>query len=642
MNLDLFAPLPVPPSRAAAFATGDLHVESLSVEELAGLAAELNEAYRAGRPLVSDARYDVEIISVLRALAPDHPFLQEPEPEADGVFKGARYRHTVEMKSTEKCYRLEEVVAWLRRVEEAAAAVGVARDAVRIRSRPKLDGIAAMRYPDALVTRGANGYGTDISHVLSMGVVKVGEEAVGKGEIVIEKQFFDEQLAEQFDLDHPRNFCAGIVAADDTKDYHSIALEAGVVRFVMYSALTEIVYGIDEFMERWEVVLDDLQKIEYLCDGVVSEVIDPRIVAQMGSSSRAHRWQIALKRNEEGVETEVETVRLTTGRTSRITPTLMLKPVQAYGVTISKATAHTAGHLAKHGLGPGARILVTRAGGVIPTFLRTVTPAVSFIELSKCPSCGGPTEFENDYLVCPSRASCPAQASRSLQHWFSTVATARGFGPGICHKLTSGPNALTVADVFAMSVDDFVQAGISAGVAKNLVAELERCRAEPIPENVFVGALGVRHCGRGDAAALLRVFHLRELGSLSAEQIAAVKGFGEVTSPLIAEGLRRVWPVVERLLGMGFNLEPVPAVGAASSPISGLSIVFTGSMESDDRNEMEAKARTLGAAVGSSVTSKTSLLVCGAKVGAKKSEAAKALGVRVITEGEYLALLHSA
>lgn len=617
--------------------------QMLSTPDLVLALERLNDAYRRGSPLVTDARYDSEFIAELRAREPNHPFLQLPEPEPDDVFgEGVeRVKHEIPMLSTEKAYTQVDVDAWLKRALAAAKELGKKGEDLLISVKPKLDGISGMDSGGVLATRGKNGYGSNITRVLERGVVPIGGRGLGAGEVVIVQRFFEEHISGPYGLAHPRNFMAGLAGADEVQDYHQIALEAGVCRFVPYATLSAVTVNVETFQKTWEQLMDEVQKCIYLCDGVVAEFTDTDLKIALGSTSQSHRWQIALKKNSEFAETTVMSTRMTTGRTGRISPTLICSPVNFYGATVTKVTAHTANHLRELKLGKGARIQITRSGGVIPTYLKTLAPGEVDADFDHCPACNGPTEWDGPYLTCTSFATCQEQAARSLRHFFGTLGVCNGFGPAVTDKLVTG-GIKQISDVYNMNAGDMIAVGISAGVAQNLVEELARSRRAPISDAIFLGAFGVRHLGRGDARHLLSSIKLCDLKDITVERLQAIKGFGTVTSPLIVSAIRKLWPTIEAMLALGFNLQETPLAAAAAavdSPIAGKTLVFTGTMTGGAREDMEAEARKLGATVGSGVTSKTSYLVCGQNSGAGKTGKAASLGVQILTEAEYRQML---
>lgn len=629
-------------SRIDLVIAGERPATALTTLELVQAMERLNDAYRRGRSLIPDDRYDHEFVAELRHREPDHPFLRVPEPEPADAFNGARYRHTVPMLSIDKAYTPEAVQAFIDRAIEAGAALGLAAEAVEVVVTPKLDGNAGMRYEDALVTRGRNGYGTDVTHVLSLGVVPVPSDARGAGEIVIEKAYFDERIATQYGLRHPRNFIAGLLSADNLQGHHRDALHAGVCRFVSYQSLPNVRLPVRALAGAWEDLLGQLPaQVPYLCDGVVVAIANEPLRAALGSTEGFHRWMLALKRNETAVETSVIGIDMACGRTGRITPTLVLNPVELYGVTVDRATAHTAQHIKDLHLGPGAVVSIVRGGGVIPALVGVPRPAPQItVNFDRCPSCGGDTVWEGPYLTCPGSDVCPSQASARIEHFFHQLGTANGFGSAVSDQLVEA-GLISIPTIYAQSVEGFVAAGISAGIARNLVSELRRSEQEPTADAVFLAAFGIRHLGVGMARRLLRHVPLEAIDTVTADQLQGIAGFGAETSPRIVAGLAAAMPAIRALLDRGFNLVRTPlasAAGAVRSPIAGMTIVFTGAM-SASRDEMEARARELGATVGSSVTGKTSMLVCGANVGASKIAKATSLGVKTIGETEYRDLI---
>lgn len=619
-------------------------VSGLDTETLVAGLERLNRAYRAGSPEVSDQRYDFEFRRELERRDPDHPFLNSVEPEPEGVFVGERTKLPVSMKSARKCYETAEVARFVNAVSEASAPFGYTAHTVMVRVTPKLDGIAGY-FDGRLLTRGRNGYGTNVTHVLGLGVRHLGDGQHGPGEIVIERRYFDEVLAAKYGLSHPRNFCAGLLGAETLQDYHREALAAGVVHFVPYATLNAVEVCADLFIHKWERFFEEVvTDVAYLTDGAVVDVVDPAVREAMGETSDSPRWRVALKKNEKPKETVVERLEWATGRTGVIAPVAVLRPVECYGVTIIRATAHNIERVETLGIGPGAVVGIVRSGLVIPKIEYVSERSTELPKVENCPSCGAATVREGKFVFCPNAAGCPAQASAALQHWCATLTTINGFGPWVCDKLAAaGKTNLRV--VYGMSLQDFVEAGISEGVAKNLLTEIDRSRRMPVSDAVWLAAFGIKNLGRGDARKLLAHIPLSALSEVSESALKAIPGFGEKTSGQIARDLQALLPTIRAMQELGFNLEPTPLISSESStagPLSGMTLVFTGTMTSGSRSDLENEARKLGASVGSSVTGKTTFLVTGDSVGASKTDKAAKLGVKVISEQAYRELIGAA
>ena len=531
---------------------------AVSMEQL----QRLNELYRSGSPEVSDAQYDL-MRSALEAQHPDHPFFAAPEP---APIAGKRLQHIVPMLSTEKGYSDEEVGAWCRAVQAAA---GGSDPLVRV--MPKLDGIACWHQASSglAITRGSNGYGTDISrHFGGRGGITVQGE--GLGEIVVPVSYFDAVLAAEYGMKHPRNFVAGLVDAETLAPHHQRALADGTVHFVSYAMLQSVEIPLSKLRTTWESQFDVLLPgCPYICDGLVAEVVDPDLRVRLGSTSRAHRWQIALKRNELGVRTTVESLRWTVGRTGVITPTLNVAPVNLYGVTISWVTGHNAARVKDWGLGAGAEIEVIRAGGVIPACEVVLEPAAVPDPASMaCPSCGSATEMRGPALFCTNDVDCPAQAAKRLEHFFKTIRVCKGFGPAVCDLLCAA-GITKPHQVWGMPADEMIAAGLSNGVVSNLRGELARALGEEIPASLLLAALGVPNLGRGDSRKLVEVYPIEDAGRLTAAQIESVHGFGELTSGQISRDLQALAGQLEALLQLGWTFAATPSTAAVGGRLAG-------------------------------------------------------------------------
>ncbi|ADC73181.1 DNA ligase (NAD(+)) (plasmid) [Thioalkalivibrio sp. K90mix] len=605
--------------------TGFKHPRDCTVDELATACERLNASYRAGQPLVPDAVYDHLFIATLSEKDPEHPFLKAVEPEGE-AFEGDTVKHDTPMLSTDKAYTEDELRRFLGRVEVAAEALGIRSETLTFRMTPKLDGIAGMQRPDGrLVTRGNGFAGADISHAFERGLrTPDGSMEPGPGELVLEEMFFQDEIRVAFGMPHPRNFVAGFVGADTVKPHHQKAADAQAIIFFPYRQLPAWQASAAVVMASWQERMEALrQAVPYRTDGVVLEVTDETVKAHMGSTSHHHRWRVALKTKGEVAHVRVRDIRIQTGRTGRITPVLEFDPVLLTGARISNVTAHTAANLAQQGLGVGAEIEISRAGDVIPKLERVLEPASEPMTVTHCPSCGHEAEVEGEYAVCPNTVGCLAQAEARLRHFFHVMGNADLFGPKTVEVLVENGHT-DLRGLFDLNAVAFVSMGFGPGQASNLVRELARCLREAVPDWRFLAALGLRHLGRGDSRKLLAVYPLESITNLTAEDIAAVEGFGPITSASIAEQLQEQRERIEAMIRLGFNLERTPLAGegaAAEGPLAGQSIVFTGTLTLGSRGELEEQARGLGATIQSGVNSKTTILVCGEKAGSKRKKA---------------------
>jgi DNA ligase (NAD+) len=330
-----------------------------------------------------------------------------------------------------------------------------------------------------------------------------------------------------------------------------------------------------------------------------------------------------------------------TSRSGRINPVARVEPTRLSGALIQRATAHHYRMVLDKGIGPGAVIELTRSGEVIPKIGNVITPVEPVVP-ERCPSCGSGVVWDGDYLYCTNNIECPAQIANTMEHFFRMLRHVDLFGSATIEKLYAN-GIRTVDEIYQLKAEDFEERmGFGPKQSENLVDQLNRSRSERIEDWRFLTAFGVFRLGPGNCEKLLGHYPLEEVFNLTEEEVVAVEGFAQKTATVVVEGLKRVKPLFDKLYALGFNLERTPILEQsekATSPISGLQIVFTGAMTHGSRDDMEKEAKSLGAKVGKSVTGKTNILVTGENVGATKMNDARAKGVKILTEEEYLAQL---
>ena len=603
--------------------------------ELADLLESYNRAYRQGAPMVSDAEYDA-LVERLRSVAPDHPYLQAVEPEQ---FSGKReVRHPSPMLSIEKAYTREQLERFVARVQKEADALGI--DAVIFRMTPKLDGLAGRDDGQVFATRGNGEVGYEISSAFAKGVIPIGGRGHGVGEIVVRQSYFEARMAEFFE--HPRNMVVGIVSSDTLNENAQIALNGGEVHFVPYSRMKSIqVDGKLLVAHTKSLVRDLLDPIDYPTDGVVVEVTDDRLKQQMGATAHHYRWQIAIKSKGDTAQTTVEGLQWQVGRTGNVTPVMEVAPISLSGATIRRVTAHHAGNVRDLSIGIGTRIEIIRSGEVIPK-LEAVLEASGEVQLpASCPSCRHPLVWQNDFLKCPNN-QCRAQIEQRLSHWFRILGNADWFGIKTIQKIVDHGHTSLEA-VYRLTETDFTCMGFGPVQSKNLAAAITISRTKPVEDWRFLAAFGIADLGTGDSRKLLAHVPIEKITAVKPEDLIRIKGFGEKTSRRIAGSIHETAGAIEHMLALGFNLQRTPLAAeqaAVESPITGKGIVFTGKMNRGDRKAMQAQARNLGARVQTAVSGSTDFLVCGAKVGAKKISKAEKLGVAILTEDQYIAMIN--
>lgn len=614
------------------------HTHALPVETLAEVCQLANAMYRLGEPVMTDHNYDTYCVGELVKRNPNHPFLKSVEPE---LVASKTVPLPERMLSTQKAYTFKEIEKWLLNVSAAADFIGLKREDIRVRATPKLDGFAAYRKGDQLLTRGDGYSGTDISHALARGIGRT-FSANGPGEIVVSKSVFDNFLTQQYE--NPRNVVAAAIKPGDPDEVMNIAMGDGGIMFMPFSCLDSVYLKVSQITED---KVDELWKWAAQCtpfdtDGLVLEVRSTTIRDYMGSTNHHHRWQIAFKKNEEFHDVRVLAVIAQTGKTGAITPVAEIVPTRISGVTVTRATAHHYGNVIEKGIGAGALIKVCRSGLVIPKIEEVLEASMEVDVPKNCPSCGAETELNGVHLSCTNTVSCPAQIEGRIEFFFKTIGVCDGFGPAaieqIAKRFPTGPGRviLDIAMVYSFGRNRFDEI-FGGKQAVNLYSELQASRQRPIEDWRFLAAFSLNGFGTGMCERLLKVIPLEDVFNTTPFAFTQVEGIGGKTAKQLTKSLAAVKPQFDALMALGFNLTRTP-IGAkeVTSPIAGKTLVFTGTMERGKRGDMEKQAKALGAKVGSSVTSKTDYLICGANVGANKTADAEKHGVKVLTESQYL------
>jgi len=409
------------------------YVGSLPTDTLVKKLAEYNEAYRSGASLISDDEYDHVWLAELKRRDSQHEFLTTIEGEGDeGAFNGAvKVTHPFPMLSTDKAYSVEEFAAYFTRVAKVCAELGIDHATLNYRATPKLDGMAGRLNGKQLVSRGESkaNAGYDISRVFGYGVEIIGDGIVG--EFVVQKDYFNDYLADEFE--HPRGVNAGIAScAAQNGELNASAKQAiddGAVRFVTYDAVNDeqgnaafMVNNIDAIYQRLT------QDCEYPTDGIVVETTNEQVKEAMGCNSHHHKWQIAKKVRGETADVEVLDITWQTARTGRCSPILNTAPTRLSGCTISNVTGHHAGYIRDKKIGIGAMVQIARCGEVVPGLVSIIKAAEPVLP-TECACCGHELEWAKPskegadpiHLICPNVLGCSAQVETKLLHFFDLI-----------------------------------------------------------------------------------------------------------------------------------------------------------------------------------------------------------------------------
>jgi DNA ligase (NAD+) len=597
--------------------------------QLEKLLKKYNIAYRKGSPLVDDATYDL-ITEELRDINPKHELLHSVEVE---YFSGKKeITHPEPMLSTQKYYLGKgSLENWIGGIKKAYEELGLEG---KIRVTAKLDGLAGFDSGEYLATRGNGIKGYDITKIYGMGVIAVGGRGHGVGEIVLSKQYFDEKLAGN--MAHPRNVVAGIVGTDkELNPMAKVALDAGAVQFVAYNQLEEVLVDFDELETKAEELLAYFEaNTDFYIDGLVAEADSREVYEHMGYTGHHRKSQIAIKTIGETAEVEVIGIDWQVGRT-RITPVIRIKPTFISGAMVGKLSGHHAGNIIEQGIGIGAVGKAVRSGEVIPTWLNTVKRVENCVVPVCCPTCDTEVIWVGDFIEC-ANSSCAGKAESNLRHFMKNTEILL-FGKKTLEVLVS--NGITKpSELYELVESDYAKMDFGPKQSENFVKSLKGSITKEMPDVRFVASWGVDNLGKGEAKKLLEQMSISDLIIAKEEQIMGIFGFAEKSSKDIVEGIKADIEEIQRLIALNFNLKKTKTNSDKSKlALFGEKIVFTGKVETS-RNVLKEMAVEAGADVQSGVNKKTTILVAGEKAGSKLKKA-EDLGVKIISEKEFLAMV---
>ncbi|WP_116090934.1 NAD-dependent DNA ligase LigA [Sphingomonas crusticola] len=676
------------------------------LERLAGAIAHHNRLYHdQDAPEISDADYDA-LMRRNAALEARFPALardDSPSRKVGATPSGplAKVRHARPMLSLDNAFSDEEVVEFLQRVRRFLRLD--ADESVVLTAEPKIDGLScSLRYEQRhlvqAATRGDGTVGEDVTPNIAFvtGVPQsLPDDAPDifevRGEVYMAKDDFaalnqrmidaareagDESKARQFA--NPRNAAAGSLRQKDATVTASRPL-----RFIYHgwgeaSALpgetqTAVMDALDAWgfagtplrvrcadvtgaLERYRLIEAQRADLEYDIDGVVYKVDRLDWQERLGQVGRAPRWALAHKFPAQQAQTTLRAIDIQVGRTGKLTPVARLEPVTVGGVVVTNATLHNADEIERLGVRPGDRVLLQRAGDVIPQIVDNLTrdePREPWTFPTLCPVCASTVEREEgevDYR-CTGGLICQAQRVERLIHFCSRGALdIRGLGFQQIEDFFNDGLIHSPADIFRLTEEQLLPRKKKGDVwAANLLQAIAEKRT-PDPVRFLFG-LGIRHVGAITARDLLKAFgtveRIAEVATAAQDdpqaraEIEAVSGVG----PVVAEALIDFFAEPhnqEAWADLLSEVHPLPFVSdVRQSEISGKTVVFTGALETMSRDEAKAQAEQLGARVSGSVSAKTDLVVAGPGAGSKEKKA-KELGVRVIDEAAWAQIVAGA
>jgi DNA ligase (NAD+) len=673
--------------------------------------------YVLNDPEISDDEFD-RLVHELEALEAEHPDLvttDSPTQRVAGrpIAGFATVEHFAPMLSLDNVYNEEDLRAFDERVRKG---VGLGEAPVAYVAELKIDGLSiALTYVDGLLARGATrGDGARGEEVtanvrtirsipLRLRGAPAGRIEV-RGEVFLPRASFERTNREREDAGepvfaNPRNAAAGTMRNLDPAlvarrglsayTYQVVGpsfssgatvgatpdLKVGPTTFTNHHAMLQSMRewglpvephwcacsGVDALIAFCQEWAERRRTLQFGTDGVVIKVDDLALRERLGTTAKFPRWATAFKFPAEQATTTLRKIEVNVGRTGAVTPYAVLEPVFLAGSTISMATLHNAEDLARKDIREGDRVLIEKAGDVIPKVVKSIVieggpRSEPWTMPAECPVCGSVLHRDAEEVVwrCDN-AACPARIRRSLEHFASRSAmNIEGLGESLIDQLLEQHLVRDFADIYALDAAQLEHLVVTpreprserarprklGKVGRNVIDQIERSKANDLSRLIY--ALGIRHVGEKAAATLARYF--RTMDHVLDASLEALQTVPEI-GPVVAESVRmfsdepRNRRVVERLAAAGVNMaSQAPEPGGELGPLAGKVFVITGTLSSMSREDATATLERLGAKVSGSVSRKTNYLIAGADAGSKLQKA-RDLGVETLDEEAFQALI---
>ncbi len=663
------------------------------IEELRELINYHNYRYYVlNDPVISDAEYD-ELFRELQKLEEQFPELITPDSPTQRVgapvqegFKPVR--HTIPMLSLQDARNEDEIRDFDARVKRF---LGLPMDEkIEYAAEPKYDGLSCeivYRYGvlEVASTRGDGFTGEDVTpnvktiKTVPLRLIKNPDVPIPtyievRGEVLMPKKEFEKLNKEliakgEKPFANPRNAASGSLRQLDpsvtaSRPLDFVAWGVGAVEGLSFKTHDEVLKalgklgfktanptvvtkGIEEIIEFYKELEEKRDEFEYELDGVVIKVNDMELWERLGTTARSPRYAIAAKFKPRQKTTRIIDVVYQVGRTGTITPVAVLEPVEVGGVIVSRASLHNFDEVERLGVMIGDKVLVQRAGDVIPDVVKVIKEERTGKERpitppKECPVCGAEVVREGAYYKCVN-ASCPAKLVQALKHMGSRRALdIEGLGEKTARLLVEKGLVKDLADVFYLKKEQLLQLpGFAEKSAQNLLDAIERAKNSPLAR--FIYALGIPNVGEYTAGVLAEKFKSWDkLAKATYDQLISIKGIGGETAKSIVSFFKeeRNLKMLEKMFAAGVKPQSIEEA-PEESPFKGKTVVFTGALSSMTRDEAKALVEKLGGKVSNSVSRKTDFVVVGENPGSKYQRAMQ-LGIKMINEEEFLKMLREA
>jgi len=641
-------------------------------------------------PEISDYEYD-QLFNRLKELEALHPELITPDSPTQRIGskvseKFRKVRHPAPILSLANGFGPQETIEWYERIAKVDSRVKTCDFLLE----PKLDGLTVvLHYENGLLvlgaTRGDGLVGEDITdNIKTIASVplriplkadlQAPEKIIFRGEAFITKTDFEKlnQENEEKGLKpylNPRNTAAGSLRQLDPAVTASRPLKLYLYQIVSSSdpipasqeAILEYIagFGLPVNPSHWKAktiheAIDICQEQgqnryawDYDADGIVIKVNDQSLFEDLGVVGKDPRGALAYKYPGQEVETTLLDIQVNVGRTGVLTPLALLEPVNIGGVVVKQATLHNFDFIEEKDIRVGDRVLVKRAGEVIPYIIASLPEKrtgsqETYIPPETCPSCGAPVEKDPEMVAwyCIN-SSCPAQLSRNIEHFVSRSAMdIVGLGGQIVQQLVDAELIKSAADLYSLEVSDLVGLEkFGPKKAQNVIDAIQASKNQSLAR--LITALGIRGVGEVAAEKLSKTYqNLDQLAKASPEDLQQIEGIGEIVADDIVSWFRE-WDnqqLLQNFKKAGLWPESLPAEEKTNGSLTGLSFVITGTLPNLTREQAEDLIKEHGGKVISSVSKKTSYLLLGENPGSKYTKALE-LGIPILDEASLKDLL---
>lgn len=653
------------------------------IERVKKLRRELEEHnynyYVLDNPTVDDYTYDM-LMQELKGLEEQYPELADKNSPTQRVGGEAlstfeKVTHTVQMGSLQDVFDFEQVKAFTERcMNEVSKPEYVVE--------PKIDGLSvSLEYENGVFVRGStrgDGFvGEDVTanlRTVKSIPLKLKDPLPFlevRGEVYMPRAVFDELVSIQEDngetpFKNPRNAAAGSLRQKDPKIAASRKLDIFVfniqriegktlsshkqsldfLKDIGFKVIADYcrVNTFDEIEKRIQHIGDMRGEYSFDIDGVVVKVDDFSQREVLGATAKVPKWAVAYKFPPEEKKTKLLDIEVNVGRTGAITPVAVFEPVTLAGTSVSRATLHNQEFIDEKDVRIGDEIMVRKAGEIIPEVISSVSHAQDskpYKLPDRCPVCGAQTvRFADEAALRCTNIECPAQIKRNIIHFASKGAmNIDGMGDAVVGMLLDAHLIKNVEDIYSLNVNELeTLERFGRKSAENLIAAIEKSKENPLDRVIY--GIGIRNIGAAAAKLLCEKFgSIDAIMSASAEDIADIDGFGEVMSENVEKAFKddHFKELISALRSKGVKME-YAYKKAGDNRFEGMTFVLTGTLPTLKRDEAKAIIESFGGKASGSVSKKTTVVLAGEEAGSKLTKAEE-LGIKIISEAEFMDMI---